>query len=65
MYITINGIIGENTIDLSYPISSNKAAMEALGPHSTEGPHWPLGPTGVALLYGQRSTEIAVITHVK
>ena len=28
MYITINGIIGEKTIDLSYPISSSKEAPE-------------------------------------
>ena len=32
MYITINKIIGEKTIDLSYPIQGK----EALGPHSAE-----------------------------
>ena len=33
MYITINDIIGEKRIDLSYPIRSGK---EALGPHTAE-----------------------------
>ena len=28
MYITINDIIGEKTIDLSYPIRSNKEALK-------------------------------------
>ena len=34
MYITINNIIGEKTIDLSYPIHSSKEALE--GSRSTE-----------------------------
>ena len=34
MYITINNIIGEKRIDLSYSIDSSKEAQE--GPHSTE-----------------------------
>ena len=34
MYITINDVIGEKTIDLSYPTHSNKEAPE--GPHSAE-----------------------------
>ena len=34
MYITINDVIGEKRIDLSYSIHSNEEAPE--GPHSTE-----------------------------
>ena len=34
MYITINDVIGEKRIDLSYPICSNKEALE--GPRSKE-----------------------------
>ena len=36
MYITINDVIGEKRIDLSYPIKnfdSNEESPEALGPH--------------------------------
>ena len=52
MYITINNIIGEKKIDLSYPIHSNKEAL---------GPHWPTSHAGVAPLSSRRSAEIAVI----
>ena len=34
MYIVIDNITGEKTIDLSYPIHSGKEAPE--GPHSAE-----------------------------
>ena len=46
MYITINDIIGEKRIDLSYPIYPRKEAL---------GPHWCLHPT-------LQSMEIAVIS---
>ena len=37
MYITIDDIIGEKRIDLSYPIEDREAL--ALAPHSAGGPH--------------------------
>ena len=37
MYITINDVIGEKKIDLSYPIRNFGSSKEApKGPHSTE-----------------------------
>ena len=36
MYITINDVIGEKRIDLSYPIQNLDSSMEHLGAHSAE-----------------------------
>ena len=48
MYITINDIIGEKRIDLSYPIKGKDGPC---------GPHWSLDPA-------QQSMEIAVVSMV-
>ena len=46
MYITINDIIGEKRIDLSYPIRSGREAA-VVTMHSNSSQYWLQGPIEV------------------
>ena len=46
MYITINDVIGERTIDLSYPIHSGRE-VAVVSIHSNNAQYWLQGPIEV------------------
>ena len=46
MYITINDVIGEKTIDLSYPIRSGRE-VAVVSMHSNNAQYWLQGPIEV------------------
>ena len=53
MYITINDIIGEKRINLSYPISSGRE-VAVVGMLSNNVQYWSQGPINVLLKMGKK-----------
>ena len=56
IYITINDVIGEKTIDLSYPIKGKEAPVEAtvVSMHSNTVQYWLQGSIEVLLETGKK-----------
>ena len=53
MYITINDIKGEKTIDLSYPICSGRE-VAVVSMHSSNAQYWLQGPIEVLPITGKK-----------
>ena len=53
MYITINDIVGEARIDLSYPIHSGRE-VAVVSMHSNNVQYWLQGPIEVMLETGEK-----------
>ena len=53
MYITINDVIGEKTIDLSYPIRSGRE-VAVVSMHSNNAQYWLQGPIEVLSKMGKK-----------